>query len=504
MATYYTPGVYVEEIAKFPPSVVAVATAIPAFIGYTELHTDNEPVRITSLLEFETFFGGAYTESLSVDVEQTIVEATRQVIATKISFTNLPPPILASRFLYYAMRLFFDNGGGPCYVVSIGDFQSLDNAPLAVEDFTYAINLLESYDEPTLLVFPDACLGTAANVNSIVEHALTHCSKMQDRFVIADIPNAVPDPLKTTKTLTDEVSTAFRAIVADLEQLKYGAAYFPFLNTKISFYQSDNSILVKKHTIYFIQTGGVVKLDNVDLDPNDTSDPRNANNDFIINGKPISDATVKDKKTSIYNATITFIINNTTVTIPSGAIAGVYARVDKARGVWKAPANVGINNIFGPALTITDEIQESLNIDSTGGKSINVIRSFTGKGTLVWGARTLAGNDNEWRYVPVRRLFIMVEESVKKATANFVFEPNDANTWIKVRSMIENFLTLQWRAGALAGAKPEEAFFVKVGLNVTMSAQDILDGYLIVEIGLAAVRPAEFIILRFSHKMQES
>jgi phage tail sheath protein FI len=98
----------------------------------------------------------------------------------------------------------------------------------------------------------------------------------------------------------------------------------------------------------------------------------------------------------------------------------------------------------------------------------------------------------------------MVEESVKKATAYFVFEPNDANSWVKVRSMIENFLTLQWRAGALAGAKPEEAFYVKVGLNQTMTAQDILDGYMIVEIGMAAVRPAEFIILRFSHKMQES
>jgi phage tail sheath protein FI len=98
----------------------------------------------------------------------------------------------------------------------------------------------------------------------------------------------------------------------------------------------------------------------------------------------------------------------------------------------------------------------------------------------------------------------MVEESVKKATAPFVFEPNDANNWIRVRAMIENYLTLLWRQGALAGAKPEHAFFVKVGLGQTMSAIDILEGRLIVEIGMAAVRPAEFIILRFSHKMQES
>jgi phage tail sheath protein FI len=148
--------------------------------------------------------------------------------------------------------------------------------------------------------------------------------------------------------------------------------------------------------------------------------------------------------------------------------------------------------------------QEDLNVDPGSGKSINAIRSFTGKGTLVWGARTLAGNDNEWRYVSVRRFFNMVEESSKKATAQFVFEPNDANTWVKVRAMIENYLTILWRQGALAGAKPEQAFFVKVGIGQTMTAQDILEGRMIVEIGMAAVRPAEFIILRFMHKMQES
>ena len=96
------------------------------------------------------------------------------------------------------------------------------------------------------------------------------------------------------------------------------------------------------------------------------------------------------------------------------------------------------------------------------------------------------------------------KESVKKATSQFVFEPNDANTWVKVRAMIENFLNLQWRAGALAGAKPDDAFFVRVGLGETMTAQDILEGKMNIEIGMAAVRPAEFIILKFSHKMQES
>lgn len=135
---------------------------------------------------------------------------------------------------------------------------------------------------------------------------------------------------------------------------------------------------------------------------------------------------------------------------------------------------------------------------------MNAIRDLTGRGTLVWGARTLAGNDNEWRYISVRRFFNFVEESVKKSTMQFVFEPNDENTWVKVRGMIENFLTLQWRQGALQGAKPEQAFYVRVGLGTTMTGVDILEGRMIVEIGMAAVRPAEFIILRFSHKMAEA
>ncbi|HUQ10058.1 MAG TPA: phage tail sheath C-terminal domain-containing protein [Steroidobacteraceae bacterium] len=188
---------------------------------------------------------------------------------------------------------------------------------------------------------------------------------------------------------------------------------------------------------------------------------------------------------------------------PSGAVAGIYATVDRTRGVWKAPANVSVADISGVAVKVNDQMQEDLNVTSTG-KSINAIRTFAGKGSLVWGARTLAGNDNEWRYVPVRRFFNMAEESIKKATEAFVFEPNDRGTWVRVRAMIENFLTVQWRQGALAGAVPAQAFFVKVGLGETMTAQDILEGRMTVEVGMAVVRPAEFIVLRFAHKMQTS
>ena len=188
---------------------------------------------------------------------------------------------------------------------------------------------------------------------------------------------------------------------------------------------------------------------------------------------------------------------------PSAAVAGVIVSVDRARGVWKAPANVGLQSVVAPQLQLTDDDQARLNVDATTGKSINAIRSFAGKGTLVWGARTLAGNDNEWRYISVRRLFITVEEAIKKATAFAVFEPNDSSTWLKVKGMIDSFLYSLWERGALQGAKPEDAYFVHIGLNKTMTSDDILKGLLIIEVGLAAVRPAEFILLRFSHKLAQ-
>jgi uncharacterized protein len=165
---------------------------------------------------------------------------------------------------------------------------------------------------------------------------------------------------------------------------------------------------------------------------------------------------------------------------------------------------VSLNSVVEPEYLFDNTETDELNIDTVAGKSINAIRAFSGKGTLVWGARTLAGNDNEWRYVSVRRFFNMVEESVKKSTYWAVFEPNDANTWTKVRGMIENYLTQKWREGALAGATTKDAFFVRCGLGVTMNAQDILEGRMNVEIGMAVVRPAEFIILKFSHKLQTS
>lgn len=224
----------------------------------------------------------------------------------------------------------------------------------------------------------------------------------------------------------------------------------------------------------------------------------------IASGSNLSGGDPSKSNKALYNSIKSQLNANKLTLYPGATMAGVYSRVDNERGVWQAPANVGVRFVNLPSVLVTAEEQENLNVDSLSGKSINAIRSFTGRGTIVWGARTLAGNDNEWRYINVRRLFLMIEESIQEATEFVVFEPNTANTWQRVKGMIEAFLTGLWRDGALAGAVPKDAFFVEVGLGTTMTSDDILNGIMNVRIGIAAVRPAEFIILKFSHKLQES
>lgn len=479
-STYKTPGVYVEEISKFPPSVAQVETAIPAFIGYTERASrktpgdlSRVPTRITSLLEYESFFGGPQPEpNIEVTVTQesdgggTILKETLSVAINGA----------ASRHnLYYALQLYFANGGGPCYIVSAGDYKANAGDALVYAEMKTALDTLEKEDEPTMIVFPEGQHMAESEYYTLQNDALAQCAKLQDRFSVMDVhSNGLA--LVTSGDLNTAIG-AFRSGITS-PNLKYGAAYFP--NVRTIFPYAYNAADVN---VAHVLDGGAGPLNGQSLQQLDASN------------------------TAMAAKLRAAIAQNGIVLPPSAAVTGIYARVDSSRGVWKAPANEGVNalNSANPlSFKVTDELQKSLNVDDVSGKSVNALRAFTGKGTLVWGARTLAGNDNEWRYVSVRRFFNMVEESVKKASAQFVFEPNDANTWVKVRAMIENFLILQWRAGALAGQKPEHAFYVKVGLGETMTALDILEGRMTVEIGMAVVRPAEFIILKFSHKMQES
>jgi len=689
--TYKTPGVYIEEIPKFPPSIAAVATAIPAFIGYTEKALKQgeslvgKPTRIESIAEYVELFGQGPSQEIELylDADNNFISSGK-------------PDGSSAWLLYDSLRMFYANGGGNCYIVSVGSYSDT----LDKQDFLDGLAAVESEDEPTILLFPDAVNLEDPGLHDVQVAALSQCKKLMDRVTLCDTISS-GDFGEDVKKLRDGIG---------INNLKYGAAYGPWINTSLprTFYYrdltlkrdnkdgdpiaasgltSDSAIqqmlsdvaeaqkavdalkdaeadgtddttwaakfkklsdayngssataaadlqaplqgmydllalvvadvsdmiaslptvvttspdpsvpetkdfilekditqylgssalkssafdVLAAHYNYLAKTGmpGEAEEGSEEAPENVkielfSDDPATATTDL---GKAIklldyanaaaflavskTDVTAKyaaattpremadiarnaaaqaassiialfrfaessaaeyEKKFNdalisgfgTYKSLVSKAIESLNQLPPSGAIAGVYAAVDSDRGVWKAPANVSLNSVVSAVARISHEQQADYNVDANAGKSINIIRSFTGKGVLVWGARTLAGNDNEWRYVNVRRFFNFVEESVKKATEQFVFEPNDANTWVRIQAMIENFLTVLWRQGALQGIKPEHAFYVSLGLGKTMTSLDILEGRMIIEIGMAAVRPAEFIILRFSHKMAES
>lgn len=466
MPTYPTPGVYIQEIPSFPPSVAEVETVIPAFIGYTQKATAEaandlilKPTRIRSLLEFERLFGLPAADPIALSVTD--------LPKGGFSVAAFTAPTLRY-LLHFSVRMFFANGGRQCVVVSVGTYRARpaidqrggDDKTSPVEARYGLLDGLEAVaqaDEATLLVIPEAVGLPATEYATLAQAALAQCGTLKDRFAILDVPGG-------TAPLAGSALEAARGHFGS-SHLKYGAAYYPFLKTALNHYvnekESNVQVTYRKATTPLGKLAGVNK----------------ALHDFV--------------RTALKSHYVTLP--------PSGAVAGVYCATDAQRGVWKAPANVALAEVLEPAVKLDDADQEGLNVDVAGGKSINAIRAFAGKGTLVWGARTLAGNDDEWRYVPVRRFFNMVEESVRKSTQWVVFEPNDANTWARVRGMIDNYLTQKLRAGALQGSTPQQAFFVRCGLGVTMTALDIAEGRMHIEIGMAAVKPAEFIILKISH-----
>jgi uncharacterized protein len=484
-----TPGVYIVEESKFPPSVVPVETAIPAFVGYTRATQYkgesllNRPVAVNSLLEFQEIFGAPPS------IGGSLVVALDEVgnVAAAVADPNTGPN---ARFrLAYALRHFYDNGGGRCYIVSIGDFTASNVAADIADAHITGLQALSREDEPTLLVFPDLSgmtppdatdpddvASVRASYHSVLVQALNQCATLGDRFLICDLWDSAASGTAGI--------TAFRNGIGT-RNLKYGAAYHPAIQTTLPWNWDEGAITVSQ--VALRADDGTVTRPS----PHNGLSLR-ALKSGNANSNPLIYANVR-------NALSRFSV----ILPPSATVAGVYATVDRTRGVWKSPANESLASVRSLTVQIDQDLNDTMNVDPTG-KSINALREFAGKGFLVWGARTLAGNDNEWRYVSVRRFFNMVEESVKRATEPFVFEPNEAGTWVKVKAMIENFLIVQWRAGALAGAKTEDAFYVRVGLGTTMTAQDILEGRMNVEIGMAVVRPAEFIVLRFSHKMQEA
>ncbi len=384
MATYKTPGVYVEELPKFPHAVAQEPTCTVVFIGYTNKTALADgttlvlsPVRIRSLPDFVSFFGTGP----------------------------------GGRYLTDAVGLFYSNGGNDAYIISVGS----TTEPVSYTAMLDGLNRSREVSVQ-LIAIPDACLLPTPEFYQLQQQVLETCAALQDRF-------AILDTLQPSGNVENDIDQ-YRAGMGGGDR-KWGAVYYPWL--------------------------------------------------ILSDGKQVP---------------------------PSGAIAGIYTFVDNSSGVWKAPANVSLNGVSSLSATVSHLHQESMNV-SMDGKSINAIRVFPGKGNLVWGARTLDGNSMDWKYINIRRTITMIENSIRNSTSWVVFEPNDANTWVVVRGMIENFLVLLWREGCLAGVKPGDAFAVHVGLGITMTALDILEGRMNITVLLAISRPAEFIEISLTHKMQQ-
>jgi phage tail sheath protein FI len=482
--TYATPGVYVEEISTLPPSISEIGTAIPAFIGYTVTHATPgmvEVAEVNSLREFEARFGQAPVAEWKVRYEfvnnEDVFTILESATSGKASATPVERFSMPKYLLWYAVDHYFRNGGSRCYILSIGKA----SGSLAKDAFLQGLDKLQSYDEPTLIVLPEATRLAANDYSEVCKAALQHAARLQDRFVILDALAPTANIAPNTQELLE-----LRGLLGN-SNLDRGAAYYPFLNTTLPHLTSDEAIKVEGLPPF--TPAAITEAAKSNTKPGTVTE--------------ITLKALQDVHTSFYNQIKKLLSEQRVILPPSAAVAGVYASTDRERGVWKAPANTSLQSVVAPVTQLTDEQQAAFNIDATTGKSINAIRSFTGKGIIVWGARTLAGNDNQWRYISVRRLFISVEESIKKATAFAVFEANDISTWLKVKGMIDSYLFNLWSRGALQGAKAEDAYFVNIGLGKTMTQDDILNGLLVVEVGLAVVRPAEFIILRFAHKLAQ-
>lgn len=518
--TPQTPGVFIQEVNAFPNSVVTVATAVPAFIGYTS-RADyqgksyvRKPVRINSLYDYLIFFGAMTDGPAPVaapDLQQytPIYHVVPAQAAGEVVLGGKPFDVLPDSgsiyYLYNSIKLFYQNGGGTCFVISAGLMGKptgqtvppdapLVNPHVLLADLDEGLQLAAQEPEVTMIVIPDAVLMKEADYATLMTNVLDQCGELQSRVAIMDVYGGeAPDP----QTYLDTEIRNFRGDVG-LKNLQYGIAYFPFLKTTI----------VQDADINCLNLGGAKEL--IAVLPNSGVEPLQS----ILGQIADPPATNVPSATQLENALLVasaeyqqlhkLALGKINTLPPSGAIAGVYTAVDNSQGVWKAPANVSLVAVTDTTLKITDADQGPLNVDALTGKSINTIRFFPGVGVLVWGARTLDGNSQDWRYVSVRRTVIMIEQSVKQAIAAYVFQPNTAVTWSAVESMINSFLTTIWSQGGLAGATPAAAFGVAVGLGTTMTADDILNGIMRVTVRVAITHPAEFIVITVSQRMQIS
>lgn len=524
---YNTPGVYINELNAFPNSITPVATAIPAFVGYTPKAEYqgksylNTPQVISSYAEFAAMYlldnpAPPADPAKQYQPEYYLVAQAPHVPLSSVGhyvniggvdYAILPDP----NTLYYmvnSLRLFFQNGGERAYIVSVGTYGVPSKTPLAdssvrpvnanvlLSDLTPGLANLKNEQEPTMYVFPEATLLSLAENATLMQTALLQASEMQTAVCIFDVIGGdTPDPVLYTNDIEN-----FRGATGS-HGLNYGVCYYPFIGTTI----------MQSADIDFTNLfGGDVAQLAALLNPPSNPNPAAAAILNAIQNPPANPMTNSQLQAALliaspsYQQLMNEVLAYANILPASGAMAGVYTVNDNQNGVWNAPANTSIVGAVSLPIRLSDAQQGNLNVDAVTGKSINAIRLFNGLGILVWGARTLDGNSDDWCYIQVRRTIIYIEQSIKDTLRNYMFSPNDANTWAAVTSMISSFLTSIWQAGGLQGSSPSDAFSVACGLGTTMTAADVLNGFMNITIKVAVVHPAEFIVLSLQQQMATS
>ncbi|MCU0463754.1 MAG: phage tail sheath subtilisin-like domain-containing protein [Anaerolineae bacterium] len=519
MPNYLSPGVYMEEVDRGTKPIESVGTAVAAFIGYTEKAEDirngekvsviGKPTLVTNWSQYVQKFGGFLKDAYTPD----------------------------SVYGYFA------NGGSICYIISVKTLGAAD--PDSATAAKVTVNADGDAKAGKLLELVAKNYGTVGN-NVEVE------IKTPKAEGEADAKKLAP----TTFSLTIKVGGAVKEQYNDLTTGKGDNNVLTVLETKSEVLTAvllGKADLVPAAGVYAL-TGGSVKekaitlndyrgdvtqrtglsgleaLDDVtmllapdlmtafqkgDIDAKGVQAVQQAMIDYcelvrycfaILDAPPnLMPQEVKEWRMQVnYDTTRAALYypwveiadtasggGRTRLVPPSGHMAGIYARVDNTRGVHKAPGNEIVRTALGLQVQVTKGEQDLLNPIG-----VNCIRSFPGRGIRVWGARTLS-SDASWRYINVRRLFNMLEESIERATQWVVFEPNDPALWGRIRRDITAYLTVIWRTGALFGNSPAEAFYVKCDAETNPPEQRDL-GMLITEIGLCPVKPAEFVIFRVS------
>jgi len=561
MAEYLSPGVYVEEFDSAGPPLSGVSTSTAGFIGLAERGpVEGLPQLVTSMNDFRRKYGGYLSDNqfgsyryLAYAVDQFFTNGGSRAYIMRVAPSDAKTASSKGEFFVVTAR----NPGSWGNQVEVHIEPSSKAKTQIFEDLgggKYRVKNSAGFVEGDAVVFTSGDSKTTAVVKSARDNVIELSASLGE-----DVVDNGLVPTKTLATLEFNVHVVFGDQRETFENCSFNAAAPNHVSKVTSrselvtieakrgadvaalFAESDRHVVTLSggsdgspsgvSPSDFIgedrgpgqRTGIQAFVDNDEVSimavPGVT-DPavqlalvahcENLGSRFAILDLPADKTKVQDvlayrdifdtSYAALYNPWVQVFdpLEKRNIFIPpSGSIAGVYARNDNTRGVEKAPANEVLRGVTGLAVQYNTGEQDILNP-----KGVNLIRSFTGQGIRVWGARTLSSNAL-WKYINVRRLFIFIEESIKAGTNWVVFEPNDERLWSRVHRTIDAFLTRVWRSGALQGSTPAEAFFIDISRN-TMTQDDIDNGRLICVIGVAPVKPAEFVIFRITQRTSES